>query len=81
MARFVPLALLGQLAALPQTYGQRLPLFDGSPGVTTQQHIDKMGYFIDLEEVDEDDYKIRILAQSFSGDVKKMVPWYGISLH
>lgn len=27
--------------------------------------------FIDLEEVDDDDAKMRLMAQSFSGDVKK----------
>jgi len=71
MFRFTPLVLPGQLGTLPQTYGHKLPLFDGSPGVTTQQHIDKMVYFIDLEEVDDDDAKMSLMAQSFFGDVKK----------
>lgn len=69
--RFSPLVLPGQLVTLPQTYGYRLPLFYGIPRITTQQHIDKIVDFIDLEEVDEDDAKMRLMAQSFSGDVKK----------
>lgn len=30
-----------------------------------------MDDFIDLEEVDEDDAKMRLMAQNFCGDVKK----------
>jgi len=38
-----------------------------------------MADFIDLEEVDEDDAKMRLMAQSFSGDVKK---WFrGLATH
>lgn len=81
MARFSPLVLPSQLASLPQTYGQRLPLFDGSAGVTMQQHIDKMVDFIYLEEVDEDDAKMRLISRSFSRRRGKMVPWFGSRLY
>jgi len=70
VAQFSPLLLLGQLASLPQNYGQRLPLFYGTSDITTKKHVDKLIDFIDLEEVDEED-GIRIIAQSFFVDVKK----------
>ena len=40
-----------------------------------------MAYFIDLEEFDEDDYKIRLMAQNFSGDVKKWLRGLGVGLN
>ena len=36
-----------------------------------------MADFIDLEEVDEDDAKMRLIAQSFSRDMKK--PFFGLA--
>jgi len=48
MARFSPLALPSQFAALPQNYGQKLMLFDGNSEITTQQHVDKLVDFINL---------------------------------
>lgn len=71
MAQFAPLILPAQLSALPQNYGQRLPLFYGSAEITAQHHVDKLIDFIDLEEIDDDDAKMRIIAQRFLGDVKK----------
>jgi len=71
MARLAPLLFPTELTALPQNYGQRLPLFDGSAEITTQQHVDKLIVFIDLEEIDEENAKMRIIAESFSEDVKK----------
>lgn len=71
VAIFAPLQLPGHLAALPHTYGQRLPLFDGISRVTAHEHIDKMVDFIDLEKVDDDDAKTRLMAQIFPRDVKK----------
>jgi hypothetical protein len=70
MERFGPLILPSQLTALPQGYGQRLPLFDGTTEVTYLQHMVKVTDFIDLEEIDNDDANMRVIAQSFSGDVK-----------
>ena len=70
MTRFAPLILPAQLNDLPQGYGQRLPLFDENSPKTTKKDIFKVTDFIDLEEVDVDNAKMRIKAQSFSGDVK-----------
>lgn len=62
MIRCAPLILPIQLAALPQNYGQRLPLFYGSAEITAQQHVDKLVDFISLEEIDEEYAKMRIIA-------------------
>jgi len=45
--------------------------FYGSAEITAQKHVDKLIDFIDLEEIDEENSKMRIIAQSFSRDVKK----------
>jgi len=71
MARFSCLALAGQLTVLPKNYGQRLPLFYGNLEIIAHHHIDKLVDFIDLEGVDDEEVKIRIIAQSFSEEVKK----------
>lgn len=71
MARFGPLVFLAQLATLPQNSGQILPLFDGTIEITTRKHIDKIVDSIDVEEVDEDDAKMHLIAQSFLGEVNK----------
>ena len=39
--------------------------------ITTQQHLDRFNDFIDLKEVDHEDAKMRLFAQSFYGEVKK----------
>ena len=71
MARFALLILPQQLTALPQNYGQILPLFYGTLEVTSHQHIVKVVDFIYLGEIDNDDAKMHIIAQSFSGQVKR----------
>lgn len=71
VARYAPLNLPAQLNPLPQNFGQRLPQYDGICELTTRQHADKVINFIDLGEVDHEDVKMRLLAHSFSGEVKK----------
>ena len=63
-ARFSPLALPVVLHDLPQNYAQRISLYDRD-GNTARQHVDTFDDFIDLEEVDDDDVKMRLFAQSF----------------
>lgn len=70
MARFSPLFLPSHITNLPQGYGQRLFFFDDTIEVTSLKHMVKVIDFIDLEEIDNDDAKIRIIAQSVLGDVK-----------
>ena len=68
---FAPLHLPPLLHDLPQNYSQRISLFDGEGDVTAKQHVAKFEDFIDLEEVDYPDVKMRLFAQSLSGEAKK----------
>lgn len=73
IARYVPLVLQAPLNAMPYNYGKHIPQFDGTGTIRAQQHIDKMNDFIYLEEVDDDDVKLRIFSQILVGQVRK---WY-----
>ena len=68
-SRFSPLDLPSQLHDLPQNYTQRIKIYGAD--ITTQQHLDQFNDFIDLEEVDDEDVKMRLFAKRFSGEVKK----------
>jgi hypothetical protein len=70
---YAPLVLAAPLHAMPQDYQTRLPQFDGIVPLNTQQHVDKMNDYFDLQEVDEDDVQMRLFAQSLTSDIKK---WY-----
>ena len=70
-ARFTPLVLPAQLHDLPQGYSQRIRTYGAEGDITTQQHLDRFNDFIDLEEVDHEDAKMRLFAQSFYGEVRK----------
>ena len=59
VARHAPLVLPSQRHAMPQDYAQRMPQFDGTEPITTQKHIDKINDFSNLQEVDDDDVKMR----------------------
>ena len=74
--KFKPLTLNAQLHDLPQNYAQRIRCFGAVEGdVTIQQHLDRFNDFIDLEEVDYEDVKMRLFAQSLSGEVNK---WFRV---
>jgi len=66
-ARFSPLVLPSQLHGLPQNYSKRIKTYNAEGYITTQQHLDRFNYFIDLEEVDYKDAKMSLFAQSFVG--------------
>ena len=70
-AIFAPLRLPAILHDLPQNYSQRISLFDGEGSITTKQHVAKFEDFVNLEEVDYMDVKMRLFAQSLSGEAKK----------
>jgi hypothetical protein len=70
-ARFSPLVLPAQLHDLPQEYNQRIKLYDVEGNVSAQKHLDWFNDFIDLEEVDFEDAKMRLFAQSLAGEVRK----------
>ena len=50
-----------------------LKWYDGEGSVTTKYHVGKFDDFIDLEEVDYEDVKMRLFAKNLSGEAKK---WY-----
>ena len=70
-ARFAPLALPAVLHDLPQNYAQKFPFHDGDGNFTGRHHVDKFDDYVDLEEVDDDDVKMRLFAQSLSREAKK----------
>ena len=70
-ARFSPLALPLVLHNLPLNYTQRITLYDREGNVSARYHVDKFDDFINLEEVDNEDVKMRLSAQSLSGEAKK----------
>ena len=72
-ARFAPLALPAALHDLPLNYAQRIALYDGEENVSARYHVGKFDDFIDLEEVDHEDAKMSLFAQTLSGESKK---WY-----
>jgi len=69
--RYAPLALPGQLNAMPRDYQSKIVTFDNTGAYTAQQHVDRMNDVFDLQEVDEVDVKMRLFTQSLGGDVKK----------
>ena len=72
-ARFPPLALPAQLHDLPIGYSQRIRTYGAEGDVSAHQHIIRFNDFCDLKEIDHEDSKIRLFAQSLTGEVKE---WY-----
>ena len=56
---------------MPQDYQTRIPQFDGTGNMTSQKHVDNMNDFFDLQEVDEEDVKMRLFSQRLNGEVRK----------
>ena len=77
--RFAPLRLPTILHDLPQNYSQRIYLFDVEGGITAKQHVAKFEDFVDLEEVDYMDVKMRLFAQSLSGEAKKWFKYFPVA--
>ena len=71
VARFAPLALPYVLHDLPQNYAQKIPFYDGDGNFTARQHVDKFYDYVELEEFDEDDIKMRFFLISFSREENK----------
>ena len=69
--RISPLSLPAQLHHLPQNYSQRIVTHSGEGDILAQQHLDRFNDFIDLEEVDHEDVKLRLFAQGLSSELKK----------
>jgi len=71
VARYAPLVLPQNLGAMPADYQTKIPFFDATQTITTQQHVDKMNDFFDLHEVEIEDVTMRLFVQSFGGEVRK----------
>ena len=71
VAIFYPLILPAQLHDLPQDYSLRIKLYDVEGNISAKKHLDWFNDFIDLEEVDFEDVKMRLFTQSIAGEVRK----------
>ena len=69
--RYAPLALLAVLHDLPSKYAARIPTWGGDEDITSEEHVDRFNDFVDREEVDDEDVKVRLFAQTFIGEVRK----------
>ena len=72
-ARFASLALPLVLHDLPMNYAQRIAFYDKEGNVSARYHVDNFDDFINLEEVDDEDIKMRLFTQILFGEAKK---WY-----
>ena len=63
-AIFSPFILPAQLHDLPQDYNLRIKLYDVEGNISAQNNLDWFNDFIDLEEVDFEDVKMRLFTQS-----------------
>ena len=68
--RYVPLVLPSNLGAMPQDYQTKITPFDGYGTYTAQQHTKKMTDYFEIYEIDDDDVRMRIFVQSFTGEVR-----------
>jgi len=68
--RYAPLQLPGNPGAMPQDYQSKITYFDGTGSYTTQQHTKKMQDYFENYEIDDDDVRMKIFAQSLTGDVR-----------
>jgi hypothetical protein len=62
VAIYAPLVFVAPLHDTPQDYQMRLPQFNGIGSLNSQQHVNKMNDYFDLQEVDEDDVQMRLFA-------------------
>jgi len=69
--RYAPLALPIVLHDLPSKYAARIPTWGGDEDITAEEDVDRFNDFVDREEVDDEDVKLRLFAQTFIGEVRK----------
>jgi len=62
--RHAPLVLPAQLHDLSQNYNQSIKSYDVEENILAQRHLDWFNDFVDLEEVDDEDFKVRLFAES-----------------
>jgi hypothetical protein len=66
-AIFSPLVLFSQLHDFPQDYNPRIKLYDVEGNISSQNHLEWFNDFIELEEVDFKDVKMRLFTQCLAG--------------
>jgi hypothetical protein len=65
LERYKPLALPPILHDFPANYSKNLPRFDGeNANITAKKHIQSFEDFLDLYEVEDDDFYIRMFSLS-----------------
>ena len=69
--KYAPLVLPTQLHDLLQNYVQIIKHYYVDENLTAQQNLDWFNDFIDLEEVDDVDVKVRLFAKKNCGEFKK----------
>lgn len=70
MARYTPLHLPANPAAMPQDYQRKITYFDGTGTYTAQQHTKRMQDYFENYEIDDEDVRMKIFVQSLTGDVR-----------
>lgn len=70
-ARYSPLAFPAILHDLPSKYVARIPTWGGDEDITREENVDKFNDFVDKEEFDDEDVKLRLFSQTFIGEVRK----------
>ena len=68
---FTPILLPTALHDLPPGYSQRLRKFNGERGYSAEEHLGWFLDWVDLEEVDHDDVKVRSFSQSLTRELRK----------
>ena len=69
--RFSTILLPADIHDLPQGYAQTLKQFNGERGYSAEEHLGWFSNWTNLEEVDHDGVKVRLLAQSLAGEARK----------
>ena len=70
-ARYAPLVLPVVLNALLSKYSAKIKIWGSDEEITAKEHVDQFNDFIDREEIDHEDVKMRLFSQSFTGEVRK----------
>ena len=68
---YAPLFLPVVLRDLPDGYSTRIKTFGSEEDISSEENVDQFNDFIDREEVDHEDVKMRLFSQSFTGEVRK----------
>jgi len=71
-ARYGPLILPTPFNAMPTgEYQKYRPKFNGTEGVTTEEHLESFYSYADNLDISEDDVWMRIFVQSLDGEARK----------